>query len=147
MKIKIYMFSALMVFLYSAAFAFSPEPVSEATTIDIISESDPFSTVESDPFRPRISKKVTIIERHKEIEKVPPEPIKQEKVIVPLKLKVTGICGNEKMRQAIIEFENSELTVQTGQTVNGKFKIMEITEEAVVIYSMQEERRSIFKLG
>jgi len=99
-----------------------------------------------DPFRPLITKKViepVKIERQ-------PEPVPQKevaKVIPPLKLTVTGICGNDSVREAVIQFENDELVVRPGQVVNGKFKVVDIENGRVVVYSIGEARRATFALA
>ncbi len=99
-----------------------------------------------DPFRPLITKKVVApvkIERQ-------PEPVPQKevaKVIPPLKLTVTGICGNDNVREAVVQFENDEHIVRPGQVVNGKFKVVDIENGRVVVYSIGEARRATFALN
>ena len=103
-----------------------------------------------DPFRPAIKKQVLIppkrIEPPKEKEKeeprrpTPPPP-------PPLKIYVKGIVGNEGVRYAVIEFEKDEKTVVKNQTVDGKFKVIDIYADRIVVYSNKEQKRYTFKIG
>lgn len=103
-----------------------------------------------DPFRPKIKKEVIL--PPKKDEDAPPQ--KQEndkrevkKVIPPLKIFVKGIVGNEGIRYAVIDFENEERTVVKDQIVEGKFKVVDIYSDRIVVYSNAEERRYTFKIG
>ncbi len=120
----------------------------ETAVIDQLCQSFTFQgeNAAHDPFKPLITKKVVEpvkIERQ-------PEPVPQKevkKVIPPLKLTVTGICGNENFREAVIQFENDEHIVRPGQVVNGKFKVVDIENGRVVVYSIGEARRATFALN
>jgi len=120
----------------------------EAAVIDQLCQSFTFQSENAahDPFRPLITKKVVEpvkIERQPE-----PAPQKEvKKAIPPLKLTVTGICGNENVREAVIQFENDEHIVRPGQVVNGKFKVVDIENGRVVVYSIGEARRATFALN
>lgn len=103
-----------------------------------------------DPFRPKIKKEVILPPKKDEV--APPQ--KQEndkrevkKVIPPLKIFVKGIVGNEGIRYAVIDFENEERTVVKDQIVEGKFKVVDIYSDRIVVYSNAEERRYTFKIG
>ncbi len=121
---------------------------SEIAVIDQLCQSFTFQgeNAAHDPFRPIITKKVAgpvKIERQ-------PEPVPQKevaKVIPPLKLTVTGICGNDSVREAVVQFENDEHIVRPGQVVNGKFKVVDIENGRVVVYSIGEARRATFALN
>ncbi len=121
---------------------------SEIAIIDQLCQSFAFQSenADHDPFRPVITRKVVapvIIERLPE-----PAPKKEaKKIIPPLKLTVTGICGNDSIREAIIQFENDEHIVKPGQIVNGKLKVVDIESGRVVVYSIGEARRATFVLN
>lgn len=101
-----------------------------------------------DPFRPIVEKKVVLppvrpvqpTARPQDTKPAPP-PVK------PIRLFVTGIVGNEGQRLAVVKFENNELTITKDQIVEGKFKVVDILNDRVVIYSNKEQRRHTFKIG
>lgn len=101
-----------------------------------------------DPFRPIVEKKVVLppvrpvqpVARPQDTKPAPP-PVK------PIRLFVTGIVGNEGQRLAVVKFENDELTLVKDQIVEGKFKVVDILNDRVVIYSNKEQRRHTFKIG
>ncbi len=102
-----------------------------------------------DPFRPAIKKEViNPIRKVQEVKPVekrpttpPPPPVK------PIKIFVKGIVGNEGNRLAIVEFEKEEMTITKDLNVNGKFKVVDIYADRVVVYSNKEQRRHTFKIG
>ena len=118
---------------------------------DIISElahSSSFAPVviSKDPFKPMIVKKV--IRPIVRPVKLDPKPVKPVvKKIKPLRVKVTGVCGNDSLRQALVQYKGKEYTVSQGQTVQGKFKVIDINPDRVVVYSIKEKRRHTFALG
>lgn len=100
-----------------------------------------------DPFKPVIVKKVIDLIKIDRTVKVEPPPVEQKKeVIPPLQLKVTGICGNDGLRQAIIQFENDEYIVENGQVIDGKFKVVDVTSDKLIVYSIRESRRASFPI-
>lgn len=110
----------------------------------------PFSprVPDKDPFKAIVEKKViappTRVQRPIQVSKVSkpaPPPVK------PIKIFVNGIVGNEGQRLAIIKFENNELTVSKDQIVEGKFKVVDIQNDRIVVYSNKEQRRHTFKIG
>ena len=102
-----------------------------------------------DPFRPKIKKEVVLPPKPP----TPPTPPKPDtdgpkpKPIPPLKIFVKGIVGNEGIRYAVINFENEERVVVKDQIVEGKFKVVDIYSDRIVVYSNREERRYTFKIG
>ncbi len=125
-----------------------PGQNSESDTINQLASEFTFAgeVADHDPFKPVIVKKVIepikIDRKHLE-----PPPVEQKKeVIPPLKLRVTGICGNEGLRQAIIQFENDEYIVENGQVIDGKFKVVDVNADKLVVYSIRESRRATFQL-
>jgi len=121
---------------------------SEVAVIDQLCQNFTFQGENAghDPFRPLITKKV--VEPLKIERQVEPAPQKEvKKIIPPLELKVTGICGNENVREAVIQFENDEHIVRPGQVVNGKLKVVDIENGRVVVYSIREARRAAFALN
>lgn len=101
-----------------------------------------------DPFKPIVEKKVVLppvrtvqpVARPQDSKPQPP-PVK------PIKVFVTGIVGNEGERLAVIKFEDEEHTVTKDQIVDGKFKVVDIQNDRIVVYSNKEQRRHTFKIG
>jgi len=101
-----------------------------------------------DPFKPIVEKKVVLppvrtvqpVARPQDSKPQPP-PVK------PIKVFVTGIVGNEGARLAVIKFEDEEHTVTKDQIVDGKFKVVDIQNDRIVVYSNKEQRRHTFKIG
>jgi len=101
-----------------------------------------------DPFKPIVEKKVVLppvrtvqpVARPQNSKPQPP-PVK------PIKIFVTGIVGNEGARLAVIKFEDEEHTVSKDQIVDGKFKVVDIQSDRLVVYSNKEQRRHTFKIG
>lgn len=136
-------------FCSGACYASETSNINEVETITLLAEQNTFMTDQPghDPFKPIITKKeikLTRVELPEKFEKVVKDPpvIKIE----PLTLKVTGICGNDALRQAVIKHKNEEFTVKSGQTINGIFKIVDITDEKVVVFAIKEARRHSFAL-
>ena len=103
-----------------------------------------------DPFRLAIKKDVMPIpERRpvnvKPVDKTPAKPVTPPPP--PIKIFVKGIVGNEGSRLAIVEFEKEEMTITKDQIVEGKFKVVDIYADRVVVYSNKEQRRHTFKIG
>jgi len=71
----------------------------------------------------------------------PPPPPK------PIQLFVQGVCGNENERLAMIVFENKNYTIQKDQVVDGKFKVVDILTDKLIIYSNKEQMRRTFPIG
>ncbi|MFZ5951025.1 MAG: hypothetical protein ACOYXC_09990, partial [Candidatus Rifleibacteriota bacterium] len=99
----------------------------EIEKVEMLSESESGSQFTTDPFKPLIRKKETIIKKIKEdkpseikIEKKEEKPFRLPEIII------TGICGNDKLRQAIMLVDKNEICVSKDQIVNGIFKVMEI---------------------
>jgi len=122
---------------------------SESDTISQLASEFVFTgeVASHDPFKPVIVKKVIDLIKIDRSVKVEPPPVEQKKeVIPPLKLKVTGICGNDGLRQAIVQFENDEYIVENGQVIDGKFKVVDVNSDKLVVYSIREARRATFQL-
>ena len=65
-----------------------------------------------------------------------------------LKVIIKEIVGEEEEnRSAVIEFEGKEITVVKNQVVEGKFKVIDIYPDRMVVYSSQEQRRHTYKLN
>ncbi len=101
-----------------------------------------------DPFRPLIEKKVAVpvvvapVNKQSGPPKPPPPPPPK-----PIQLFVQGVCGNENERLAMIVFENKNYTVQKDQVVDGKFKVVDILPDKLIIYSNKEQMRRTFPIG
>jgi len=102
-----------------------------------------------DPFEPIIKKEVVLPPVRQQPVTVKPQEKKAPAPppIKPIKLFVSGIVGNEGNRLAIVKFENEELTISKDQIVEGKFKVVDIYADRVVVYSNKEQRRHTFKIG
>ncbi len=102
-----------------------------------------------DPFRPKIQKEVVLPPSRptNTTEHPKPKPEPPKKIIPPLKIFVKGIVGNEGVRYAVINFENEEKTIVKDQIVEGKFKVVDIYSDRIVVYSNAEQRRYTFKIG
>ena len=74
--------------------------------------------------------------------------ISREKIVPQLKVIVKEINGEkDENRSAVIEFEGKEITVKKDQIVDGKFKVIDIYPDRIVVYSSQEQRRHTYKIG
>ncbi len=104
---------------------------------------------EKDPFKPIIEKEVVLPPVRQQPVAVKPQEKKAPAPppVKPIKLFVSGIVGNEGNRLAIVKFENEELTISKDQIVEGKFKVVDIYADRVVVYSNKEQRRHTFKIG
>ena len=142
-------FVAVSVFFFSMTALMAEESQNnEIATIDQLCQNFAFKgeIANHDPFKPVITKKVIELIKIKR----PPEPVptkEVKKTIPPIKLTVTGICGNDVVREAIVRFENDEHVIKPGQIVNGKFKVVDIDSSKVVVYSIGEARRATFVLN
>ncbi len=124
--------------------------LSEQEQVDALINKYTFATEnpKKDPFRPIVEKKVVLppvrpvqpVSRPQDSKPAPP-PVK------PIRLFVTGIVGNEGQRLAVIKFENEEMTVTKDQIVEGKFKVVDVLSDRIVVYSNKEQRRHTFKIG
>ena len=101
-----------------------------------------------DPFKPIVEKKV-VLPPVRTVQPVsrPQDSKPQAPPVKPIKVFVTGIVGNEGARLAVIKFENEEHTVSKDQIVDGKFKVVDIQNDRIVVYSNKEQRRHTFKIG
>ena len=103
-----------------------------------------------DPFRPAIKKESPANNPSSQrpiVVTPPPKPQPPKKEIPPLKIYVKGIVGNEGIRYAVIDFEKEERTIVKDQVVDGKFKVIDIYSDRIVVYSNAEQRRYTFKIG
>ncbi len=141
----------LVVFLLAVSCAVASEgnSVENDTRIEaLLSDAESFSVdnLSHDPFKPLVTKKIRIPEPPQEVITIREE--EPRKIIVPpVTVKVAGICGNSKNRYAVIEFEGSEYVVKSGETVNGKFSVVSILEDGIVIFSFEQSLRNVFKLS
>lgn len=101
-----------------------------------------------DPFKPIVEKKVVLppVRTVQPVAK-PTDSKPQPPPVKPIKVFVTGIVGNEGARLAVIKFEDEEHTVTKDQIVDGKFKVVDIQNDRIVVYSNKEQRRHTFKIG
>ena len=126
----------------------SDEIINENAVIETITPDTEFAVVAAakDPFKPLVIKKVITYKKpikHKKKSTIT-KPL--TKIIQPLKLKITGICGNSDKRQVVLQYKNKEYTLDTGEKVKNKFKVMNINDNKITVYSISESRRRTFKL-
>ncbi len=133
-----------------AAGGFDAPKLSESDQVEALDSKFKFmpENKDKDPFKPIIEKKValppvrTVRPVSKPSDNKPkPPPIK------PIKLHVAGIVGSEGNRLAVVKFENNEYTITKDQVVDGRFKVVDIMADRVVVYSNKEQRRHTFKIG
>ena len=125
----------------------------EADQVETLTEKFPFKfEKEKDPFKPIVEKKVaqlpvapppSSIKKTSYSSNQPPAPPPPP----PLKLQLTGVVGNDSERLAMIMFENELKIVKKDEEVKGKFKVVEILPDKVVVYSNKEQMRRTFPLG
>jgi len=123
----------------------------EAEQAQIILDKYPYKLAkEKDPFRPLIDKPMPIVMQSTKpvldrpiLPNTPPAPPPPP----PLKLIVQGIVGNDAERLAMIFFENELIVVKKDEEVKGKFKVVDILPDKVVIYSNKEQMRRKFPIG
>lgn len=63
-----------------------------------------------------------------------------------LKVFIKEIYGDEENRSAVIEFEGKEITVVKDQVVDGKFKVVDIYPDRMVVYDNAAQRRHTYKI-
>jgi len=122
----------------------------EPEHIDMLASNHKFSPANTskDPFKPLVQKKVVLPpvappppSGNKSNAPPPPPPPK------PINLFVSGICGNESERLAMIVFENKPYVIQKDMVVDGKFKVVDVLPDRIVIYSNKEQMRRTFPIG
>ncbi len=135
---------AILILCTHTASATGPLVLSETSHSVTFSPENPHK----DPFKALILKNTVsipsrIIEENKsakiETKFVEPAPV--------IKIRVTGICGNNKSRYAIVEFQNKEYEVTPGQIINGKLQVVSISDSRVIVYSNKNKKRLNFSLG
>jgi len=124
--------------------------VEEPEQIEMLAANHKFtpSNPSKDPFKPLVEKKVVLppppppSSMQKSSSAPPPPPPPK-----PIQLVVTGICGNDNDRLALITFEGKPYTVQKDQVIDGKFKVVDVMTDRLVIYSNKEQMRRTFPIG
>lgn len=104
---------------------------------------------DKDPFFPLVNKP-----EKPPVEKRPVKPLsntaaatKPVEVQIPdIELKVVCIVGNDTKRMALIEFEGKTDEYFKGDTKDGGFKIVDISNDTVTVYSLRKRRQRTFKL-
>lgn len=101
-----------------------------------------------DPFKPLVEKQI----RKPDTFTPPPQPEKEpepkkEPPPPPLKMSVLGIVGNPNERLAMVLYEGRLLTLSQGQAVDGRFKVVGIEADHLVVYSNRDKTRRTFALG
>lgn len=102
---------------------------------------------QKDPFKPIVEKKVVLPPSRPKVSRPSTPSRPAPPPVQPIRLFVAGIVGNEANRMAVVKFENNEYTLMKDQVVEGKFKVVDILPDRVVVYSNQEQRRHTFRIG
>lgn len=148
-KVNLITVMFFVVFAANTVWADTPHS-SESEIVTIIANENLFlaEVPGHDPFKPVIGKRIAIIKIEKPTKLKEKEQSKTNSVAVePLQVNVTGICGNDQIRQALIKLGNLEYTLVAGDMVEGKFSVVEVKPEEVVLYSVKESKRKVFKLS
>lgn len=126
----------------------SDENLSESIVIEGITPDKEFEIISNakDPFKPLVIKKVIKYVEPVRLDKKNKSIKPEIKVIAPLKLKITGICGNSIKRQVVVQYKNKEYTLDAGQEIKNKFKVININTNKVTVFSIPESIRRTFKL-
>ncbi len=127
-----------------------PANLEEPEQVEILSGKHKFSpgNESKDPFKPLVVKKVVLPPAPAPVAKptgptAPPPPPPPK----PIQLFVSGVCGNDNERLAMIMFENKPYVVSKDMVVDGKFKVVDILPDRLVIYSNKEQMRRTFPIG
>ena len=104
-----------------------------------LGEKDPFFPLVIKPKRPKRPDKPP-----RTPPRVGPTPIVPQ--IPPIQIKVICIIGNSGRRMALIQFNGKVKEYWKGDSESGAFKIVEITNRSVVIYSLRKHRQRSFDL-
>jgi len=127
----------------------SPAEGDEAENTAALAQDTKFTPSSSgkDPFKPLITRQ----EPPKNEPRIDPQPasraVEIEPVTKSLQIRVTGICGNDNERLAMIEFENKSYVVFKEMTVDGMFKVVDILSDNIVVYSIKDQMRRTFPIG
>lgn len=146
---KIMMAVMMIVVAAGVAVAETSVTVSEREIITALSEENSFMTENAthDPFKPVIKKREPVIIKIEQPSENKNTAEEKKEVVKPVQLTITGICGNNTLRQAVVVFENNEYTVSSGQIINGVFRVIDIEHDKITIYSIREARRHVFRLS
>lgn len=125
-----------------------PDQEEEPTQVQTLADRHRFSPPNEakDPFKPLV-KRPEPKKEEKTIRIEPPPQASEPKPIPPLVLTVSGICGNDAERLAMIIFENKPYVVHKEVTVDGTFKVVDVLADRLVIYSFREQMRRTFPIG
>ncbi len=125
-----------------------PDQEEEPTQVQALTDSHRFSppNESKDPFKPLVKRpEQKKEERTNRVD--PPLPPPEPKPIPPLVMSVSGICGNESERLAMIIFENKPYVVHKEMNVDGKFKVVDVLADRLVVFSFREQMRRTFPIG
>lgn len=122
----------------------------ESEQVDLLAKNFKFEPMrkDKDPFRAIIEKQVILPPVPRQAvsantPKGPPPPPPPK----PIQLFVQGIVGNDQERLAVVKFENEIQTIEKDMVVKGKFKVVDILPDRVVVYSNKEQMRRTFPIG
>lgn len=103
---------------------------------------------DKDPFRPLI-----VRERAKRaVDRTSAAPVKKadaapvKTVVQEIDMNVMMIVGNEERRMAMVEFQGQLKELRKDDNVPGFFKVVEVKDDEVVVYSHKTKRRRAFKI-
>lgn len=122
----------------------------EPDQVELISTQHAFnpSSKEKDPFKPLITKPQPVVPTPSpsKLRDVAPAP-RLPPAPPALKIFVSGICGDDAERLALVIFENKPMVLRKNSLVEGKFKVVDIEPDRIVIYSQRENIRRTFPIG
>jgi len=105
-------------------------------------KKDPFKAV----IQPKPKQEPDLTKRL-DVKIIPSATVKIEPPIPPLQIQVMGICGNDQGRWVLAIFENQPRVLAPDMVVEGKFKVMEILADRLVVFSFRDNLRHAFKIG
>ncbi|MFZ2960561.1 MAG: hypothetical protein WA705_27080 [Candidatus Ozemobacteraceae bacterium] len=101
-----------------------------------------------DPFKPLVVKPPPVdVQREERGKDVRPTPTPTPIPVPMLKIDIQGICGNDSGRWALAIFEGQPRVLTQDMTVDGKFKVVELRPDSVIVFSFRENARRSFSLA
>ena len=139
----------LVVGLHGPLHAETEVALNEAEMVEALSQQHAFRMAAAkDPFKPLVVKPVVIL---------PPPPVSPvdnrnsgktriAPPVKPVEIRVSGICGNDSGRLALVWYQNRPLCVSQGQSAHTDFKVIDIQPRQVVVYCNKTQSRRSFPL-
>lgn len=124
----------------------------EGAEADSIASAAPYAleNQKKDPFKAVIQPKPKSepdLSKKNDLKIIPTATVEIKPPIPPLQIQVMGICGNDQGRWVLAIFENQPRVLAPDMVVEGKFKVMEILADRLVVFSFRDNLRHAFKIG